>query len=471
MKTELRAQAGPQEDFLSSSADIAIYGGSAGGGKSFALLLEPLFNVGNPEFRTVIFRRTVPMIRQPGGLWDASSRIYSLLGATAKESSFEWHFASGAVLKFSGMEQDSDCLGWQGSEICLLAFDELAQFSERQFFYMLSRNRSTCGVRPYVRGTCNPDSDSWLRKFLAWWISDRTGQPIKERSGVMRWFVRRDDEIIWADTAQELTEQFGTDAAPKSVTFIPSSVYDNKILLEKDPSYVSNLKALSSVERERLLNGNWNVRASAGNYFRREWFGVVDTAPKEIVARVRFWDRAATEKKPGNDPDATVGLLLSRDARGIFYIEHVLKMFASPHGVEKSMLNCARQDGQQTVVAYAQDPGSAGVSEAQATASALSGFNVRFATVTGDKETRAKPVSAQCEAGNVKIVRGLWNDDFLRELENFPTGRHDDCVDALSGAFNRLCSPSGAISDASVIRVGSSSGGAWRRMGPFVPRR
>ena len=85
-----------------------------------------------------------------------------------------------------------------------------------------------------------------------------------------------------------------------------------------------------------------------------------------------------------------------------------------------------------------QDPGSAGVNEAQATARALDACNVRFPTASGDKETRAKPISAQCEAGNVKLVRGLWNDDFLRELENFPAGRHDDAVDALSGAYEQI---------------------------------
>jgi phage terminase large subunit-like protein len=85
-----------------------------------------------------------------------------------------------------------------------------------------------------------------------------------------------------------------------------------------------------------------------------------------------------------------------------------------------------------------QDPGSAGVAEAQATARALDGSNVRFAVATGDKEVRAKPISAQAEAGNVKLARGLWNDDFLRELENFPAGKHDDAVDALSGAYQQI---------------------------------
>ncbi|MEO5804407.1 MAG: phage terminase large subunit [Verrucomicrobiota bacterium] len=436
MKTETELRPQPkQEEFLRSKADIAIFGGSAGGGKSFALLLEPLYHCENPEFRAVIFRRTVPMLRQPGGLWDASSRVFPRLGATAKETTHEWIFPLRAAVKFSGMELEADAYGWQGSEICLLAFDEVTQFSESQFFYMLSRNRSTCGVKPYVRATCNPDSDSWLRTFLQWWIDDVTGLPIKERSGVLRWFIRREDELHWADTRAELVQQFGSDSEPKSVTFIPSNIHDNKILLERDPGYLANLKALPLIERAQLLDGNWNVRATAGNYFKREWFQIVDRIPEtEIVARCRSWDRAATEKKPGNDPDATVGLLLSKTAQNIYYIEDVRKMYASPHTVETAMLNCAKQDGIETIVAYMQDPGSAGVHEAQSTARALDGFNVKYATATGDKETRAKPTSAQAEAGSIKIVRGKWNDEFLRELENFPTARHDDCVDALTGA-------------------------------------
>ena len=452
---ELKPQPGKQTQFLQSSADIAIFGGAAGGGKSFALLLEPCYHVSNPKFRCVIFRRTVPMLRAPGGLWDASREVFPIIGGEAREQSHEWIFPSRAVVKFSGMELESDAYGWQGSEIALLCFDELAQFTEKQFFYLLSRNRSTSGVKPYVRATCNPDSDSWLRGFLAWWIHPDTGLPIPERAGVLRYFVRRDDAIEWADTRLELVERNGDDAEPKSVTFIPASVHDNKKLLARDPGYVSNLKALPLVERERLLNGNWNVRASAGNYFRREWFTIVDHAPAEIVARVRFWDRAATEKKSGNDPDATVGLLLSRDIAGNYFIEDVRKMFCTPGAVTAAMVATAHQDGTGTTVAFHQDPASAGKFEAEATSRALDGFDVRFTTATGDKETRCKPVSAQAEAGNVKILRAPWNDDLLRELENFPTGKHDDQCDALSGAHAMIAGQSGPVAQS--IRRGESS--------------
>jgi predicted phage terminase large subunit-like protein len=225
-------------------------------------------------------------------------------------------------------------------------------------------------------------------------------------------------------------------------------------LLERDPGYIANLRALPLVERERLLNGNWNVRASAGNYFRREWFGTpLDTAPADIIARCRFWDRAASEQRSGTDPDATVGLLLGKTRQGLYVILDCVKLFATPHAVEKEMLRCAKLDGKETIIGYMQDPGSAGVNEAQATARALDGFNVCFAPATGDKETRCKTVSAQAEAGNVKIVRGLWNDPLFRVLENFPVGKHDDEVDALSGAHEQLRETYGGGQMAHVVEI------------------
>jgi predicted phage terminase large subunit-like protein len=445
---DLRPQPGPQADFLESPSDLAIFGGSAGGGKSFSLLLEMLYHYTNARFRGVIFRRTIPMVRLQGGLLDTSEEIYPLFGAQVNQSLLEWRFPSGATLKFGGLEHETDKYGWQGSQLSFLGFDELCQFTEGQFWYMISRLRSMSGIRGTVRGTCNPDPDSFVRKLIDWWIDADTGFAIKQRSGVLRWFMRADDELHWADTREELTKAFGPDAEPKSLTFIPASIFDNKILLAQDPSYLANLKSLQYLDRARLLDGNWNVRPSGGSFFRREWFNILEVAPREVVARVRFWDRAASEQRSGTDPDATCAVLMSKDAQGVFYVEHVLKMFATPRAVEKAMQSCAAQDGIGTTVCYHQDPASAGKWEAQATATALAGYDVRFQPASGDKQTRCKPASAQAEAGNIKLIRGNWNDDFLRELENFPTGRHDDQVDALSGAFERLAQPTGAFASA-----------------------
>lgn len=440
--TELRPQTGQQEKFLKCSADIAIYGGAAGAGKTYGMLLYPLRYIHNPLFGGVIFRRTTPQIKAEGGIWDESEMIYPLLGAYGLKQQVEWRFPSGAKLKFAHMEHQKNRFDWQSSQIPFIGFEEICQFAENQFWYMLSRNRSTSGVQCRIRGTCNPDPDSFVARLIEWWINPETGYPITERSGVVRWFARVGDELAWGATRKELVDRLGEGTEPKSFTFIHGNIFDNPALLQKDPTYLANLKALPLVDRLQLLQGNWHVRPAAGLYFKRPWFGVVDAAPKDIVVRVRYWDRAATPISAANpDPDATVGLLMSKDRNGIFYIEDVQKMFVSPHAVDQAMINTAAQDGPETVIGYMQDPGSAGVGEAQATAAKLAGYQLRFATATGDKQTRAKPVSSQAEAGNIKLVSGKWNHDYLRILENFPEAKHDDEVDATSGAFEICANP------------------------------
>ncbi|MDQ7776297.1 MAG: terminase family protein [Paracoccus aminovorans] len=125
---EIRPQPGPQTQFLSSPADIAIYGGGAGGGKTWALLMEPLRHSANPDFGAVFFRRTTVQIRNEGGLWDESVKLYPLIGAAPKEVTLEWKFPSGASLSMAHLEHDKTVANWQGSQIALLLFDELDAF-------------------------------------------------------------------------------------------------------------------------------------------------------------------------------------------------------------------------------------------------------------------------------------------------------------------------------------------------------
>ncbi len=446
---EIRPQPGPQEKFLSSEADIVIYGGAAGGGKTFSLLLEAMRHTGNPDFGAVLFRRTTPQITNEGGMWDASAKIYGPVGATPKESTHEWLFPSGARVKMAHLEYDKNRLDWQGSEVPLFGFDELSHFTAQQFWYMLSRNRSTCGIKPYIRATTNPDPDSFVAELISWWIDQETGFAIPERSGVIRWFVRENDVVIWADSKEELIKKDAS-RQPKSLTFIHSSVFDNEILLQKDPGYLANLKALPYVERARLLDGNWKVRPAAGNYFKKEFFEVVDAVP---AARsiVRYWDRAGSEKKEdgSNKPDWTVGVKMSRDRTGIFYIEDVVRFQGSPLAVEKSISNTASQDGRGCHIGIEQDPGQAGKAEAEYQIRNLAGYRATAFPVSKDKITRATPFSSQAEAGNVKVLRGPWNNAFFIELENFPEGENDDQVDASSGAFMMLAEqPHGNVASA-----------------------
>lgn len=420
-------QKGPQTEFLRCPADIAIYGGAAGGGKTYALLLEFLRHIKNPQFGAVIFRRTSEQVRMEGGLWNESQSIYPLLGARGKEMRLEWEFPSGARIKFDSLQYEKDKLQFQGAQICGLGLDELTHFTESQFFYLLSRNRSTCGVRPYVRATTNPDATSWVKTFLAPWLDP--AHPMRAKSGELRYMERDSGLVTWHKKPAKNR---------KSVTFVRSTIYDNGVLMKQDPGYLGNLKALSLVDRKRLLDGDWDV-VEGGNLFKPEWFNVVDEPPLG-GNRVRYWDLAATKPKAGRDPDYTVGVLMARLDDGTLSILDVRRVRESPLAVERLVRQTAAQDGESVAIRMEQEPGSAGVSVVDRfQRQVLAGYDFAGVRSTGDKTARAKPLSALAEAGHVSILRAGWNLDFLNELALFPTtGAHDDQVDAASGAFRSL---------------------------------
>lgn len=448
----IKPQEGPQEKFLSSSADIVIYGGAAGGGKSYALLLEPLRYANNPDFGAVIFRKNANQVFSEGGLWDTAMQIYPLLGAVPlKSPKPRWKFPSGMRVSFGHLETEKDVLSWQGSQIAMIGFDELTHFSKSQFFYMLSRNRSVSGVKGYIRATTNPDADSWVAEFISWWIDSETGYPIQERSGVLRWFYRSNDGLYWADKPEELWEQFslateGERNEPKSVTFIASKLTDNKILMEKDPSYLSNLKALASVERERLLEGNWKIRPAAGLYFMRSKINLIENVPNDVVKWVRAWDFAATEdrknSKPEDGPSYTAGVLIGKRKNGRYIIADVINARLSAMEVERTVKAAAVVDKEKyknVRIRLSQDPGQAGKAQAEQYIKMLAGFNVTAVRESGSKETRAEPFAAQWQAGNVDIVIAPWNEAYLSQLESFPESKFKDMVDASSNGFNEIC--------------------------------
>lgn len=445
-------QKGPQTTALTTNADISLYGGSAGSGKSFALLVDPLRYVHVSGFRGVFFRRTTPQITNPGGLWDESEKLYlhPKLGMEAipRKYKLEWEFKpAGTVLQMRHLEHDNDVHNWQGAQLAFIAFDELCHFTKEQFFYMLSRARSMCGVRPYIRATANADAESWVAGFIEWWIDQNTGYPIPERAGVIRYFLRIDDEIVWADTKNELmTKCPGSKVADvKSFTFIPAKLTDNLALMKIDPGYEGNLKALPLVERERLLGGNWKIRKKAGTMFWDSCFPIVDAAPVEGNA-CRGWDFAATVT---DDSDFTAGVLIVRAPDGFFYVVDMIHgRWAT--GDRNRQFGRALQDDtlrwKDYVARIEEEMGSAGKDAILALRKEFPQYPIRSRKSTGEKIVRASSWSAACQNGLVRLVRGDWNERFIKEHVSFPppTKRgKDDIVDAAASAFDCLCETHG----------------------------
>lgn len=170
-----------------------------------------------------------------------------------------------------------------------------------------------------------------------------------------------------------------------------------------------------------------------GGLFKRSYFSVVDVAPLE-ARRVRGWDTAGTE----SDGDYTVGVKMAQTKDGIIYIEDVVRGQLGPDDVEMTILNTAKVDGKKVAQREEKEGGSAGKGIIASHLKLLKGYDYEGVTVGTDKITRAKPFRAQCAGGNVRLIRGEWNEAYLQELEHFPVGKHDDQIDASSCAYNQL---------------------------------
>ena len=203
------------------------------------------------------------------------------------------------------------------------------------------------------------------------------------------------------------------------------------------------------IERDKKVMGTfaWAGQAQQrpapreGGLFKRSWFAeriIPPEAVPNVLRRCRGWDLASTVKRAGNNPDWTTGVRVGRSTEGNFYVEHVDRLQGSPGTVAGTVRSYAGTDPKGTVIRLPEDPGQAGKAQAEAFVKALAGYSVKTVRVTGDKETRARPAAIQCEAGNVYLVRGEWNEAFLDELCNFPMGAHDDQVDAFADALNEL---------------------------------
>jgi predicted phage terminase large subunit-like protein len=198
------------------------------------------------------------------------------------------------------------------------------------------------------------------------------------------------------------------------------------------------LKEKQEVSGERSWSAMYQQvpMSEEGGLFQTSWFGDHSGPFPQKRTRVRAWDLGATV-----DGDYTVGVLMSRDADGIFYIENVTRMRGSPLEVERLILRTAAEDGRSVQIRLPQDPGQAGVAQISNLTRKLAGYRVKAQRPTGSKVTRAEPFAAMVEAGNVKLGNGFWRDLFLEEASTFPLGTHDDQIDAAADAFNALLGP------------------------------
>lgn len=198
-------------------------------------------------------------------------------------------------------------------------------------------------------------------------------------------------------------------------------------------------------KRETIGERSWSAlfqqapQPASGSLFKPSKIEFIDTPFATGNARcVRAWDLAASQADGDNDPDWTVGLKMLRADDGRFIVLDVVRLRGSPNKVTTTIAETAHCDGRDVIVCLPQDPGQAGKHQVSWLTSQLAGFQVIASRESGSKATRARPVSCQVEAGNIAVIRAEWNHAFLDELRDFPHGRKDDQVDALSRAFAML---------------------------------
>ena len=440
------------------STDVLLCGGGAGGSKSYTCLLKALKYVKDPSARVVIVRESYPTLKLSGGLVDESQNIYPHFGGILKVQRLTWVFPNGATIQFAALPDNLD--EWRGLQASHILVDEAATFKESDILFLLSRLRSaTYKGHMNITMTCNPDSNSFLAEWTKYsWENTEDGVPEEGTENKIRYFVNIDGGLKWGDSKEELYEKYGQgrtlgkDFNPKSFRFIPLRVYDNPTLLKNNPSYLDNLLNLPRVDRLIFLEGSWTAKSEGATYFKREWCELVDNAPDNIMARCRSWDFAATEPSASgkySNPDYTAGVKMSRDRFGVYYIEDVVRFRYRTDRVLKEVVNVAMEDGIGEVdVTIPTDSGAAGRTAAQYYIKVLAehGIFAKTKVISGhnSKLSRFKPLCALAESGNLKVLKGDWNDAFFDELERFSDDKRvqrqlkDDQVDAVSDAFGHL---------------------------------
>jgi len=349
-----------------------------------------------PGYNALLLRRRFSDLVLPEALMSRAEEWLSGTEARWNGADHIWAFPSGAKLAFGYLEYEKHKYRYQSAAFQFIGFDELSQFTRSQYLYLFSRLRRLEGV--YI--------------------------PLRMRSASNP-----------GDIGHEWVKQrFLVEGLAKGRPFIPAKLDDNPNIDREE--YVKSLQELDPVTRARLLKGDWEIR-DEGGLFHRSWFTIVDSYPKD-ARKVRYWDLAATQPKKGSDPDYTAGAFVA-EKDGVFYIVDIKRTRQTPQHVESLVKQTAELDKKAVQIFMETEPGSAGKSLVDHYARhVLVGYTFRGHKTTGSKEIRAQPVSSAAEAGNVKLVSGAWNSDFLDEVELFPHGRYDDQVDAVSGAFLML---------------------------------
>lgn len=427
-----------------------------------------------PGYGAVLFRRTSPELRGTGSLWEESLGLYLPLGGEPVETQLRWRFPSGAQIQFHHLQHEQDKHKMQGKSLCRVILDEAQRFTAGQFWFLLSCMRSMCGVRPKMLLTFNPAPEvTWLFELVHPYLDDG-GFPRRELTGVIRYFGRKDGKLMTFASREEASAA-GVDGV-QSYTYIPALLWDNDVLLRKDPDYLQKLKVMPPLERAQYLDGCWHAKQRAGDMLQislwcpilqhgtlaRRTAGQPDDA--EIVRWVLACDLAGSPKdgdlvpscpvpryaESSRDPDYSVMCLLGQFRDGRVVVWNVWRYRDVPGAIEWEIQRILRmvEAPRGTTVVMAQDPAQAGLHQRDSYGKALRGL-ARLETSPPINPIYAASFTARVAFRGLLLLRdpevSPWQPAFIRELEGYSsdgrsTTNHDDQVSALSTGLVYLAS-------------------------------
>lgn len=450
-----------QQLALSLPAKELFFGGSGGGGKSSWLLMAALQYIDVPGYSALILRRTWPDLNAPQAILDRFKEwMAPFVGngegdVKMRDQGRLWIFPSGAKISFGYLQREDQKYKFAGGEYQFIAWDELTHFEENSYSFLFSRlrkpslpclscqkpleqRRSTIGKIYYQHvkgqnGCAYPLPDPQKLNMY---------EPAPDGTTVfdvpLRMFSASNPGGLGHSWVKRRLVEGNVKEDQEPPVFIPASLQDNPYLNAEE--YVNSLQNLSTVEKARMLAGDWDVMPDGG-MFDRGNFNVLKGAdavhPDDCKQLVRSWDLAASEN---NDSDWTVGALCGITPDGRWVILDLKRVRYLPHKVEALVKKTAREDGNHVRIIMEQEPGSSGKGIISHYArKVLPGYMFKGQRPTGSKETRAEIVASQSGVGNLYMNESVtWNTDLLDEFASFPHSAHDDIVDAVSGGFNFL---------------------------------
>ena len=468
---------GPKSEFqakyLQSDAKIMVVGGAMGSSKTYIGLLRHARFIDDPNYVGYVIRKNSTMLTATGGVFDEAYDLYKQIepGCQAKVRDKKIVFPSGAQIAFNHYENDKAGEDlYRGLQVTNFMYDEATQASERHIWFLLSRMRSKAAYNGSMWLTCNPDPDSYLRKWVEWYLipevdengnkNPLAGRPDPAKNGVIRYLLRLPgNNIAWGETPEELIEKYRIDGRPdpRPISFqgLFGTIYDNPPLMEMNPDYLPNLEALERVEKERNLHGNWFARQEAAGHFKRQWLFEAQEEPakSDIERTVSAWDLAGELKSETNpDPDYIANVKMSKLKNGSYFIHRVVRFRARFGDWVKRIVEFGEQDGRHVDILIPEDPNASAKAASKMIINEIisHGFYAKGQPTNRAKLDRYRPYCASAKNGNVAILTNCCTDEenknyndnsfYYLEQEVFKGDNktHDDMVDATADAHNEL---------------------------------